>query len=76
MKDKDYNPRNLKYQVKITIDGYPAEIIDELAASGLYGGSRAEVVKNLAFSKIEMILKDRLLENIRELQRKRDEHKK
>ena len=73
MKEENYNLRKLKYKVSVTIEGYPAEIIDELVNTGLYGNSRAEVLRNLAFSRIEKIISDGILENIRELKRKKEE---
>ena len=73
MKEENYNLRKLKYKVSVTIEGYPAEIIDELVNTGLYGNSRAEVLRNLAFSRIEKIITDGILESIRELKRKKSE---
>ncbi len=73
MKEENYNLMKLKYKVSVTIEGYPAEIIDELVNTGLYGNSRAEVLRNLAFSRIEKIISDGILENIRELKRKKEE---
>ena len=73
MKEENYNLRKLKYKVSVTIEGYPAEIIDELVNTGLYGNSRSEVLRNLAFSRIEKIISDGILENIRELKRKKEE---
>ena len=73
MKEENYNLMKLKYKVSVTIEGYPAEIIDELVNTGLYGNSRSEVLRNLAFSRIEKIISDGILENIRELKRKKEE---
>ena len=73
MKEENYNLMKLKYKVSVTIEGYPAEIIDELVNTGLYGNSRAEGLRNLAFSRIEKIISDGILENIRELKRKKEE---
>jgi len=73
MKEENYNLMKLKYKVSVTIEGYPAEIIDELVNTGLYGNSRAEVLRNLAFSRIEKIITDGILESIRELKRKKSE---
>ena len=73
MKEENYNLMKLKYKVSVTIEGYPAEIIDELVNTGLYGNSRSEVLRNLAFSRIEKIITDGILESIRELKRKKSE---